>query len=142
MQPDNVAADEAALTSYVVNNAGSDPANVQLERATAGTNETTNWVRVTGVQVPAGSSGRLQGGGLQVTSPGTSTLNALRISSDRPVTVAEIESDDRAQPATSPAAPSCCRCSRWAAAIARSPTRKKPAPTCSNGWAAGPARRA
>ncbi len=101
VQPDNVAADEAAMTSYVVSNAGSDPANVQLERATPGTTKTTGWMRVTGVQIPAGSSGRLQAAGLEVTNPGITPFSAVRISSDRPITVAEIESDDGTQPATS-----------------------------------------
>ncbi len=101
VQPDNVAADEAAMTSYVVSNAGTDPANVQLERATPGTTQTTDWMRVPGVQVPAGRSGRLQAGGLQVTNPGITPFSAVRISSDRPITVEEIESDDGTQPATS-----------------------------------------
>jgi hypothetical protein len=101
LQPDNVAADEAALTSYVVNNAGSDPANVKLERATAGNGDTTVWTPLTTLQVPAGSSGRLQWGGLEVTSPGLTSLGAVRVSSDRPITVAEIESDGGSQPATS-----------------------------------------
>ncbi len=101
LQPDNVAADEAALTSYVINNAGVDPANVQLQRATPGTNESTVWEEADSVQIPAGSSGRLQFPGLEVTNPGINPLAAVRVSSDRPVSVAEIESDDDAQPATS-----------------------------------------
>ncbi|HSS40182.1 MAG TPA: IgGFc-binding protein [Polyangia bacterium] len=103
LQPDNVAADEAALTSYVINNAGTDPANVQLERATPGTSESTVWVPVLGanVQVAAGSAGRLQVAGLEVTNPGINPLGAVRVSSDRPISVAEIESDDGSQAATS-----------------------------------------
>jgi hypothetical protein len=101
LQPDNVAADEAALTSYVIDNAGMDPAHVQLERAMAGTSESTVWVSAASVQVAAGSAGRLQFGGLEVTNPGINALGAVRVASDRPITVAEIESDDGAQPATS-----------------------------------------
>ncbi|MFL5304876.1 MAG: IgGFc-binding protein [Polyangia bacterium] len=101
LQPDNVAADEAAQTSYVINNAGTDPANVQLERAMPGTNESTIWEAADSVQIPAGSSGRLQVPGLEVTNPGINPLGAVRVSSDRPISVAEIESDDDLQPATS-----------------------------------------
>jgi len=101
VQPDNVAADEAALTSYVIANAGSDPANVRLEHAMPGTSEATGWELVKSVQIPANSAGRLQAGGLQVTNPGITPFSAVRISSDRPVTVSEIESDDVGQPATS-----------------------------------------
>lgn len=103
LQPDNVAADEAAMTSYVVSNPGDDPANVQLEQAMAGTSAKTNWVLVpnTAAQIPPRSARSLQARGLQVTEPGITAVGAVRVSSDRPVTVAEIESDDGMQPATS-----------------------------------------
>ncbi len=101
LQPDNVAADEAALTSYVINNAGADPANVQLERAMPGTSESTVWMPAANVQVPARSSGRMQVAGLEATNPGINPLGAVRVSSDRPITVAEIESDEGSQAATS-----------------------------------------
>ena len=101
VQPDNVAADEAATTSYVISNAGPDPANVRLEHATSGSSEGTDWELVKSVQILAGSAGRLQADSLQVTNPGTTPFSAVRISSDRPITVSEIESDDARQPATS-----------------------------------------
>lgn len=101
VQPDNVAADEAATTSYLISNPGSDPANVRLEQAMPGTSEATDWALVSSVQVPAGSAGRIRANGLQVTNPGITPFGAVRISSDRPVGVSEIESDDVRQPATS-----------------------------------------
>ncbi len=53
------------------------------------------------MQVAAGSAGRLQVTGLEVTNPGINPLGAVRVSSDRPISVAEIESDDGSQAATS-----------------------------------------
>ena len=66
-----------------------------------GINESTEWEAADSVQVPAGSSGRLQVPGLEVTNPGINPLGAVRVSSDRPISVAEIESDDSLQAATS-----------------------------------------
>jgi hypothetical protein len=59
---------------------------------------------VKSAQIPAQSAGRLQASGLQVTNPGTTPFSAIRISSDRPIAVSQIESDDVSQPATSTSA--------------------------------------
>ncbi len=102
LQADNVSADEAAQTSYLVNNPNGDPARVQLERATQGSNSTV-WLPITSAQVPAGTSARLQWAQLELPNAGLSALGAVRVESDRPITMAQVESDDT-QPATSSAA--------------------------------------
>lgn len=103
LQPDNVSADEAADTSYLVNNAGPDPAQVQLEYAVPEANGTTVWMAVpfASQQVPPGTSARLHASQLEVRNAGVTAGGAVRVESDRPITVAEVESDDRAQAASS-----------------------------------------
>jgi hypothetical protein len=103
LQADNVAADEAAQTSYLVNNPGPDPARVQLERASLGSNSSTIWTPIptATAQVPAGASARLAASQLEVPNAGLNALGAVRVESDRPITVAQVESDDGSQPATS-----------------------------------------
>jgi hypothetical protein len=112
LQADNVTADEAAETSYLVNNATNDPARVQLEHATLGaapggtpgSSSSTAWVAIDSIQVPPGTSARLQASQLEVVNAGLNGLGAVRLESDRPITVAEVESDDGSQPATSSSA--------------------------------------
>ncbi|HXJ21731.1 MAG TPA: IgGFc-binding protein [Polyangia bacterium] len=104
VQADNVTADEAAQTSYLLNNAGTDPAQVRLEQATPGSNGTATWTAIGSVQVAAGTAARLQAAELEVRAAGTVAAGALRVESDRPITVAEVESDDQSQPASSSSA--------------------------------------
>jgi hypothetical protein len=101
LQPDNVTADEAAVTSFLVTTQGPDPANVELQQLLPGDGGVA-WTAIAGGQVAAGGASlRLPISALQVTAAGVTTAGALRLSSDRPVTVAEIESDDVALPASS-----------------------------------------
>ncbi len=93
LQPDNVTADENATTSFLVANPGVYAANVTLEVAQP-TSSGAGWTPMLAKRVSAGASVRLPVSGGQVTGVGISPRAALRISSDQPVTVAEIESDD------------------------------------------------
>ena len=97
LQADNVTADEAAATSFLVANPGPDAANVALQVAQSG----APWSELVRAQILPGASARLPVSGLAVKGDGVSLKAALRISSDRPVTVAEIESDDVESVATS-----------------------------------------
>ena len=93
LQADNVTADENATTSFLVANPGSYAANVSLEVAHP-TSTGAGWTPMQVSRVNPGASVRLPISGLQVTGVGLSARAALRISSDQPVTVVEIESDD------------------------------------------------
>jgi hypothetical protein len=93
LQPDNVTADENATTSFLVANPGVYAANVTLEVAQSKSSG-GGWTPMQQKRVSAGASVRLPISGMQVTAVGISEKAALRISSDQPVTVAQIESDD------------------------------------------------
>jgi len=102
LQADNVTADENATTSFLVANAGLARANVTLEvaqPASAG----AAWAQLGQFQIEVGASQRvpIPMPGLQVTAVGVTKKAALRISSDQPVTVSEIESDNADSLATS-----------------------------------------
>jgi hypothetical protein len=99
LQADNVTADEGAETTFLVTNVGVDPANVQVEVAQPSADG--GWVAMGGRQIAPGKSAGLPITARQVTAAGLSRQAALRISSDRPVTVAELESDDLLTVATS-----------------------------------------
>jgi hypothetical protein len=104
VQAENVDADQSAPTSFLVTNPGGDPAAVDLERPMpAGSGNAPQWQIETSLQVATGQSGRLVSDvGLVIPRGiGTTPLAAVRVSSDRPVTVVEIESDDTDQDATS-----------------------------------------
>src|SRR5579871_1222537 len=101
LQPDNVTADEAAATTFLVTTQGPDPANVALEQLLPADGGMA-WTAMTGGQVAGnGASLRLSISALQVTGVGLTAAGALRLSSDRPITVAEVESDGVLLPATS-----------------------------------------
>jgi IgGFc binding protein len=101
LQADNVTADEDATTSFLVANAGLARANVTLEEAAQPASGETGWTEMAEFQIDVAASRRIPVDGLQVTGVGVSLKAALRISSDQPVTVSEIESDDVASVATS-----------------------------------------
>ena len=114
LQVDNVTADENATTSFLVANAGVAPANVTLEVAQPASGG-TGWTELGKLQVDVGASRRIPVAPVsaspmttlgvipapQVTAVGVTRRAALRIRSDQPVTVSEVESDDVAIPATS-----------------------------------------
>jgi hypothetical protein len=93
LQADNVTADENATTSFLVANPGDYAANVMLEVAQP-TSSGAGWTAMQEKRVSPGASVRLPVTGGPVMGVGRSPRAALRISSDQPVTVVEIESDD------------------------------------------------
>ena len=102
LEAETVGEDQANPTSFLVSNPGGDAATVEIQRPSVGADGTTQWMGGTSTPVPSGQSGRLVlPGGAEVTGIGTRIGGAVRISSDRPVTVVEIEGDDVAQNATS-----------------------------------------
>jgi hypothetical protein len=101
LQADNVTADEAAGTTFLVTSQGPDPANVELQQWTSDGGPPA-WTAIATASIAGGgASARLPISAAEVTATGLSPQAALRISSDRPVTVAEVESDDLTVPATS-----------------------------------------
>jgi hypothetical protein len=114
LQVDNVTADENATTSFLVANAGAAPANVTLEVAQPASGG-TGWTELGELQVDVGASRRIPVVPVsaspmaalgvipapQVTAVGVTRKAALRIRSDQPVTVSEVESDNVDIPATS-----------------------------------------
>lgn len=101
LQADNVTADEAAGTTFLVTGQGPDPVNVELQQWTSNGGPPA-WTAIATASIAGGgASARLPISAAEVTATGLSPQAALRISSDRPVTVAEVESDDLSVPATS-----------------------------------------
>ena len=101
LQADNVTADENATTSFLVANAGQARANVTLEAAPPAPGGSA-WTELGEFQVDVGASRRIPvPSGYRVTAVGVSRKMALRIRSDQPVTVSEIESDNVDSLATS-----------------------------------------
>ncbi|HEY6475847.1 MAG TPA: IgGFc-binding protein [Polyangia bacterium] len=100
LQADNVTADDGAQTTFLVTNFGVDPANVELEVMQL-TSDGADWASFAGRQIAVNASASLPISAHEVTAAGLTRQAALRISSDRPVTVAEIESDDLQSVATS-----------------------------------------
>ena len=101
LQADNVTADEAAATSFLVTGQGPDLVHVELQQSQS-TADGTLWTEIAGAQIgEGGTSARLSVSAFEVANAGVTPQGALRISTDRPVTVAEIESDDAQSPATS-----------------------------------------
>ena len=94
LQADNVTADENATTSFLVANAGLARANVTLELAQPAS-DGAGWTELGEFEIEVAASRRIPitVPGLQVTAVGVTQKAALRISSDQPVTVSEVESD-------------------------------------------------
>jgi hypothetical protein len=104
VEAENVDADQTAATSFLVTNPGDDPAAVEIQLPfSSGPGGASQWQAAAATQVSSGASGRLVPGGAVVVPRGVGTIpaSAIRISSDRPVTVIEIESDDATESATS-----------------------------------------
>ena len=88
---DNVDSDADLATSFLVTNPGGASAMAVLQRR--GTSEP--WVAVAEASIAAGKSARLLAPpGFKIAGSGPRPAAALRVSSDRPVTVEQIESDD------------------------------------------------
>jgi len=90
VQADNVASDAAAPTSFLVTNPGVETAKVTLQQPLGG----GEWSSPAPISVPGGKTGRLVVTGQQAMAAGPNPRSALRLTSNRPVTVAQIESDD------------------------------------------------
>jgi hypothetical protein len=101
LQADNVTADENATTSLLVANAGQARADVTFEAAPPAP-DGSGWTQLGEFQINVGASLRIPvPSGYRVTAAGVTRKMALRISSDQPVTVSQIESDNVDSPATS-----------------------------------------
>jgi hypothetical protein len=86
----NVASDAARATSFLVTNGAGEPTEVTLERQLAG-----SWNFAGSETIAAGqSAARLTIAGLMITEAGRRD-GGLRITTNQPVTVVQIESDDR-----------------------------------------------
>ena len=106
VDPSNVASDADARTCVLITNPGSERATVSLEQSVNGA-----WEPEVPMTVPAGSSVRMPVAGVQVgENGGRQEKGGLRLRSDRPVTVAQIQSDDVNRDAQSSGARCCCRC--------------------------------
>jgi len=104
VEAETIEADQTAATSFLVTNPGDDPATVEIQLPfSSGPGSASQWQSDPTTQVPSGSSGRLRPSTAVVVPTGIGTIpaSAIRISSDRPVTVIEIESDDASESATS-----------------------------------------
>ena len=88
---DNVASDAAMPMSFLVTNSGRAAATVTLEQAAEG----GTWI-ATGAPstILAGTAARLSVAGIMVSGTGVKEAGALRVTSNQPVTVAQIQSDD------------------------------------------------
>ena len=98
-EADNAASDTAAPTSFLVSNPGVEPATVKLEQLGA----EGAWTSMAGQQatVAPGRAARLAIARPPVVPSGVNLADGLRLLSDRPVTVAQIESDDTGESALS-----------------------------------------
>jgi hypothetical protein len=94
-EAENVATDADQLSSVLVTNPGNDTATVVLQFPIRSAEGATTWLDLSGTAVPRVSSRRLSLSGLAVNEAGLSPLAAVRVSSDRPITAALVESDDR-----------------------------------------------
>jgi hypothetical protein len=104
VEAENVDADQTSATSFLVTNPGDDPATVEIQLPfSPGPGSPSQWQSDPPIQVASGASGRLLPSGGVVVPRGVGTIpaSAIRISSDRPVTAIEIESDDANESATS-----------------------------------------
>jgi hypothetical protein len=96
-EADNVASDAAAAMSFLVTNPGVESASVAWQQPGAG----GTWISTAQATVPAGKSARLSLASLQVVEAGVRVGRALRVTSTRPVTVAQIQNDDGNEMASS-----------------------------------------
>ncbi len=94
----NVASEAAQPMSFLITNPGTAEATVSLEHIDA----TARWMLSASTGVPPGESARLSiVGAAQITNPGVSPGAGLRLISNSPVTIAQIESDDSNEKALS-----------------------------------------
>jgi hypothetical protein len=96
-EAENVASDADRTSSVLVTNSGNDTATVVLEVPVRSPNGALEWLVLSGTPIDRVSSRRLTLSGLAVRGAGMFPAAGIRVSSDRPVTVALVESDDRTQ---------------------------------------------
>jgi hypothetical protein len=95
---DNVASDATLGTSFLVTNAGDQTAVVVLQRLGPG----GAWMPRGELVVQPGKSGRLsRPAEMRITDPGPRVAGAFRVWSNQPVSVEQIQSDDREEAARS-----------------------------------------
>jgi hypothetical protein len=96
-QAPNVASDAEQPMSFLITNAGGAETTVSLEQIDG----SARWAPSTSTTVPPGESARLSIAREEVTTIGVSRGTGLRLVSNLPVTVAQIESDDADEKALS-----------------------------------------
>jgi IgGFc binding protein len=100
VEAENVRSDAAQTTSFLATNPGGDLATVVLERLAPGDGGMV-WTAIATAEVAAGASGRLTETGHAAAGAGVLPQAALRVSSQQPITLAEIVGDDASQTASS-----------------------------------------
>jgi hypothetical protein len=96
-EAENVTSDVDHTSSVLVTNPGNDTATVVLEVPVRSTSGGLQWLVLSGTPIGRVSSRRLSLSGRAVGGAGMFPGAGFRVSSDRPVTVALVESDDRTQ---------------------------------------------
>jgi hypothetical protein len=96
-EAENVTSDADRTSSVLVTNPGNDTATVVLEVPVRSASGALDWLVLTGTPIGRVSSRRLSLSGRAVGGAGMFPSAGFRVSSDRPVTVALVESDDRTQ---------------------------------------------
>ncbi len=89
VEVNNVTSDVGTATSFVVTNPGSATADVKLERHVG-----TSWSSAGTATIAGGAAARLPIASLQIEESGGPQNGGLRLTADQPVTVAQIQSDD------------------------------------------------
>jgi hypothetical protein len=100
VEGDNVSADLGFATSLLVTNPSSEVARTEVQ---ARPTPEADWTAFAFASIPPLSSHRFSLLGRQVGAPGISRAAAIRLSTDRPVTVVQVQSDDRERTSTSSA---------------------------------------
>jgi hypothetical protein len=94
-EAENVDSDADRTSSVLITNPGNDTANVVLQFPVRSDQGITTWLDLSGTPIPRLSSRRLSLSGRAVRETGLFETAGVRVVSDRPVTVALVESDDR-----------------------------------------------
>lgn len=102
--PENVASDADKTASFAIANPGTVTASVAVQTlAPAGAGNPSGWSNARSTDVPPAGAARLAAPGAVVSESGISPGAAVRVVSDQPVTVIQVQSDDDALDAKSSA---------------------------------------
>ena len=95
VEAENVDSDSDRAASVLITNPGNDTAKVVLQFPVRSDKGEREWLVLSGTSIPRVSSRRLSLSGRAVRETGVFPTAGVRVSSDRPVTVALVQSDDR-----------------------------------------------